>query len=171
MNKIIKLAIERPISTLMFFLLMVIVGFISFQRLPIDFLPQQGYPKLTVMTNYPNSTPADVEKMVTRPIEESVSTLTKVNSVSSISREGISIVTINYDWETDMGYASLDLREKLDNVVYQLPQQAGRSNIIHLDPAEQPIMQLAIYSENTDNFLLQQAAENHLKIGFSNWTE
>ena len=163
MNKIIKLAIERPISTLMFFLLMVIVGFISFQRLPIDFLPQQGYPKLTVMTNYPNSTPADVEKMVTRPIEESVSTLTKVNSVSSISREGISIVTINYDWGTDMGYASLDLREKLDNVVYQLPQQAERSNIIHLDPADQAIMQLAIYSENTDSFLLQQAAENHLK--------
>lgn len=163
MNKIIKLAIERPISTLMFFLLMVIVGFISFQRLPIDFLPQQGYPKLTVITNYPNSTPADVEKMVTRPIEESVSTLTKVNSVSSISREGISIVTINYDWETDMGYASLDLREKLDNVVYQLPQLAGRSNIIHLDPADQPIMQLAIYSENTDSFLLQQATENHLK--------
>lgn len=163
MNKIIKLAIERPISTLMFFILMVIVGFISFQRLPIDFLPEQGYPKLTVITNYPNSTPADVEKMVTRPIEESVSTLTKVNSVSSISREGISIVTINYDWGTDMGYASLDLREKLDNVVYQLPQQAERSNIIHLDPADQAIMQLAIYSENTDSFLLQQAAENHLK--------
>lgn len=163
MNKIIKLAVERPISTLMFFILMVIVGFISFQRLPIDFLPQQGYPKLTVITNYPNSTPADIEKMVTRPIEESVSTLTKVNSVSSISREGISIVTINYDWKTDMGYASLDLREKLDNVVYQLPQQAERSNIIHLDPADQPIMQLAIYSEKTDSFLLQQAAENHLK--------
>jgi HAE1 family hydrophobic/amphiphilic exporter-1 len=142
---------------------MVIVGFISFQRLPIDFLPEQGYPKLTVITNYPNSTPADVEKMVTRPIEESVSTLSKVNSVSSISREGISIVTINYDWGTDMGYASLDLREKLDNVVYQLPQQAERSNIIHLDPADQAIMQLAIYSENTDSFLLQQAAENHLK--------
>lgn len=163
MNKIIRLAIERPISTLMFFILMVIVGFISFQRLPIDFLPEQGYPKLTVITNYPNSTPADVEKMVTRPIEESVSTLSKVNSVSSISREGISIVTINYDWGTDMGYASLDLREKLDNVVYQLPQQAERSNIIHLDPADQAIMQLAIYSENTDSFLLQQAAENHLK--------
>lgn len=163
MNKIIRLAIERPISTLMFFILMVIVGFISYQRLPIDFLPEQGYPKLTVITKYPNSTPADVEKMVTRPIEESVSTLTKVNSVSSISREGISIVTINYDWGTDMGYASLDLREKLDNVVYQLPQQAERSNIIHLDPADQAIMQLAIYSENTDSFLLQQAAENHLK--------
>lgn len=163
MKQIIKLAIERPISTLMFFILMVIVGAVAFQRLPIDFLPEQGYPKLTVITSYPNSTPTDVEKLITTPIEESVSTLANIKSVTSTSREAISIVTLNYEWGTAMGYASLDLREKLDNVLYQLPEGAGRSNIIHLDPADEPIMQLAVYSEQVDSFLLQQAAENHIK--------
>ena len=122
--KIIKFSINRPITVLMFYLLIIITGVISFLRLPIDFLPEVGYPQLTVITIYENSSPREVETLISQPIEEVVSTLKGVRKVTSVSRNDVSIVTIKFNWGTTISYASLSLREKLDNISYSLPKRS-----------------------------------------------
>ena len=162
--KIIKLSINRPITVLMFYLLIIITGIISFLRLPVDFLPEVGYPQLTVITIYENSSPQEVETLISQPIEEVVSTLKGVRKVSSISRDDVSIVTLKFNWGTEMSFASLSLREKLDNIRYSLPEEAERPNIAHLDPAAEPVMYIALTSKQTNNIIqLQNITENLIK--------
>jgi len=148
----------------MFYLLIIITGIISFVRLPIEFLPEVGYPQLTVITIYENSSPQEVETLISQPIEEVVSTLKGVRKVSSISRNDVSIVTIKFNWGTEMSYASLSLREKMDNIRYSLPEEAERPNIAHLDPSEEPVMYIALTSNKTDDIIqIQNIAENLIK--------
>lgn len=162
--KIIKLSIERPITILMLFLLIILTGIISLTRLPVEFLPDFGYPQLTIITNYANSSPEEVETLITQPIEEVVSTLKGVRKVSSISRSDVSVITLKYNWGSDMAYASLSLREKLDNIRFLLPDEAERPNIAKLDPSEEPIMYITLSSKNSDEISeIQQLAENLIK--------
>ena len=162
--KIIKLSINRPITILMVFLLIILTVVISLSRLPVEFLPDFGYPQLTIITNYPNSSPEEVETLITQPIEEIVSTLKGVKSVNSISRSDVSVITLKYNWGNDMAYASLSLREKLDNIRFMLPEQADRPNIAKLDPSEEPIMYITLSNRNSDNISeVQQMAENLIK--------
>ncbi|MDD3050896.1 MAG: efflux RND transporter permease subunit [Candidatus Cloacimonetes bacterium] len=162
--EIIKLSISRPITVIMFYLLLVFTGIISFIQLPVEFLPDLGYPKLTVITTYENASPEEIEEMITNHIEEVVSTLKDVREVTSVSRDEVSLVTLNYNWGTDMEYASLQLREKLDNLRFRLPEESDRPNIARLDPSESPIMYISVSSNKTDNITeIQDTAENYLK--------
>jgi len=162
--KIINLSINRPITVLMVYMLILITGVISFLRLPIDFLPNIGYPQLTVITTYDNSSPEEVETLITQPVEEVVSTLKGVRKVTSVSREDVSVVTIKYNWGTEMSFASLDLREKLDNIRHSLPEDAERPNIARLDPSEEPVMYISLTSRDTESVIeIQHIAENLIK--------
>lgn len=162
--KIINLSINRPITVLMVYMLILITGVISFMRLPIDFLPNIGYPQLTVITTYDNSSPGEVETLITQPVEEVVSTLKGVRKVTSVSREDVSVVTIKYNWGTEMSFASLDLREKLDNIRHNLPEDAERPNIARLDPSEEPVMYISLTSADNNSVIeIQHIAENLIK--------
>jgi HAE1 family hydrophobic/amphiphilic exporter-1 len=161
---IIKFSVNRPVTVLMFYLLILITGVISFMRLPIDFLPDIGYPQLTVICVYDNSSPEEVEKLITKPIEEVVSTLKGVRKVKSISRDDVSVVTLKYNWGTDMAYASLSLREQLDNLRYVLPEEAERPNIAKLDPSEDPVMFISVSDKETEDIgKIQNLTENLIK--------
>ena len=161
--KIIKFSINRPVTVLMIYLLIIITGVISFLRLPIDFFPQIGYPKLTIITINRNSSPEEITNTISRPIEEVVATLKGVRKISSVSRNDVSIITLKFNWGTDMNYAALSLREKLDNIRYSLPENADRPNIIHLDPSENPIMYLALTSQKGDLYQIQNVSEEYIK--------
>ncbi len=161
--KIIKFSINRPVTILMIYLLILITGIISFLRLPIDFFPPIGYPKLTVITIYPNTSPQEIEATVSKPIEEVVATIKGIKKIKSVSRNDVSIVTLKFDWGTDMNYAALNLREKLDNIRFILPQEANRPNIVHLDPSEDPIMYLALTSQKGNLHRIQEISEEYIK--------
>lgn len=128
----------------MFFLGVVILGIISLTRLSVDLLPNISYPKLTIWTSYPDVPPIEVEELVTVPVEEAVSTIPRVRRVSSLSKEGVALVTLEFLWGTDMDIAALNVREKLDNLRWILPRQAGHPTILRLDPRSQPIMSLSL---------------------------
>ncbi len=162
--KITELSIKRPISIVMFYLLTVIMGVVSFLQLSIDFLPDIGYPQLTVISTYPNASPEEVERLVTQVIEETVSTLKSVKSVDSQSREDVSIVSIKYNWGTKMSYAALHLREKLDGIRYILPDDLERPNIARVDPSEDPVIHIAVSLKNNAGIIeLQRLSENLIK--------
>lgn len=142
--RLTHLALKRPIAISMIFLAMVLVGVLSWQRLPLELIPSLNYPQLTVVTNCENYFPLEMEALVTKPLESSLGTVGRVRQINSISREGVSLITLDFDWGTNMNYASLDVREKLDQVRDLLPKEATTPMIIRYDPASLPVMTLAI---------------------------
>ena len=157
------LSIRRPVATAMAFLAIVLLGVIAFVRLPVDLLPDVAFPTLSVWTAYPEAGPAEVERFITEPIERAVSRVPGVKSVSSVSREGASQVQLRFLWGTDMDYATLNVRERLDNVRYDLPERAERPTILRSDPTSEPVMTLAVTSESADLWELKELSENVFK--------
>ncbi len=147
--KITKFTINRPITTFMFFLAIVLLGFVSLRELSVDLLPDISYPRISVITEYPGVAPEEIETLITSPLEAVVSTVPGLRKVESISKEGVSFMTLEFDWGTDMDFAVLHTREKLDNARYSLPEDAGRPTIILLDPQSKPIMILALSGERS----------------------
>ncbi len=139
-----SLSIRRPVTTLMFYTGVVLLGVIAFQNLAVDFLPSIKIPRLTVQTSYPNVSPEEIENTVTQPLEATLGTVTGVKKVSSVSREGLSIINAELYWGTNMDFAMLEVREKLDQIRASLPREAGRPTILRVDPSAEPIMTIAV---------------------------
>jgi HAE1 family hydrophobic/amphiphilic exporter-1 len=145
--RLTDLALKRPIAVSMIFLAMGLLGFLSWQRLPLELMPNLNYPQLTVITNCENVGPLEMESLVTKTVESALGTVSHTRQINSISREGISLVTLDFDWGTNMNYASLDVREKLDQIKDLLPKEATTPTIIRYDPNSLPVMTLAVKGE------------------------
>ncbi len=110
-------SVSRPITTLMFYIGVVLLGILAFTNLSVDFLPPIKIPKLTVQTSYPNTSPEEIENSVTKPIESAPETVVGVRRVSSISREGQSVVAAEFYSGTNSNLIPLEVGEKLDHGV------------------------------------------------------
>ena len=108
----------------MIFLGVVLFGIISLTKLPQELFPPITYPQLTVFTGYANAAPEEVETLLTRPVEEAVGTVSGLKTVRSISKEGVSLVIAEFDWDQNMDFASLRTREKVDLIKARLPRDA-----------------------------------------------
>ena len=139
-----EIVTKRPVAVIMFYLGILLLGAVSLSKLSVDLLPDLSYPKLTIRTTYTDAVPEEVERIVTKPIEQIVATVPGIRKIQSISREGISLVTIEFNWGRNMDFASLHVREKLDRLGKILPREAGKPTIIRLDPNSQPIMALSV---------------------------
>lgn len=135
---------RRPVAVAMLFLAVILLGAISYIRLPIDLLPDVSYPRLVVYTSYPDVAPAEVERLITERVEAEAAAVTGVERVSSMSREGVSLVTLQFAWGSDMDYAMLNVRERMDNLREGLPETATRPRILRVDPESEPIMTLSV---------------------------
>ncbi len=135
---------RRPVAVWMMFLAVLLLGVISYLRLPIDLLPDVSYPRLVIYTSYPDVAPAEVERLVTERIEASAAAVPGVERITSVSREGVSLVTLRFVWGADMDFAMLNLREGMDNVRESLPESATRPAILRVDPESEPIMVLSM---------------------------
>ncbi|MCP4724368.1 MAG: efflux RND transporter permease subunit [bacterium] len=143
-----EVCVKRPITTLMFYTAVFMVGMISLSKLAVDLLPDLSYPKLTIWTSYSDVAPEEVENFITKPIESSLQTLKGKRKISSVSQEGISLVKIDFEWGTDMDFAMLLVREKIDAIAASFPEDADRPVIVQMDPSSQPIMSLSISGED-----------------------
>lgn len=144
MSKLIKFSIERPVTVAMIFLGIVFLGMISLRELSVDLLPSIQYPRLSVVTTYIGAGPEEVENHITSPLESFLSTVPGVRKIKSVSREGVSLITLEFEWGTNMDFAIVHTREKLDSARYSLPQGSGRPRIIQYDPQSRPIILLAV---------------------------
>ncbi|MBI4544936.1 MAG: efflux RND transporter permease subunit [Gemmatimonadetes bacterium] len=157
-----RLSIQRPVAVSMFFLAAVFLGGISFTRLPIDLLPDIAYPRLVIYTTYPNVAPAEVERFVTEPVEQAVSTVPGAQGVESVTREGVSLVTVRFAWGADMDFATLNVRERLDNQRDRLPELASRPVALKTDPRSEPVLALSVAGA-ADLAALKELAESVFK--------
>lgn len=150
MRSIQLFAIGRPVATAMFYAAVCLMGTVAFAELEVNLLPDLEFPRLTVITVFPDAGPEQVESLVTRPLSESVRTASGVGKVTSESLEGVSFITLQFGWGTDTDFAAMEVREKVDLVRGLLPQDAGRSIITRFDPAEEPFMEIAVFARGLE---------------------
>ncbi len=142
--KVVDFAIRRPVAVAMAYLAVVVFGIVSFTRLPLDLLPDVAFPTVTIETEYAGVGPQEIETLLSRPVEEAVSIVQGVQEVTSRSRPGRSDVTVAFRWGTDMDFAALDMRERLD--LLNLPPAATRPTIARYDPNTEPVLRFALTS-------------------------
>jgi hydrophobic/amphiphilic exporter-1 (mainly G- bacteria), HAE1 family len=152
-------SIARPVAVAMLFVAVACLGMISFARLPIDLLPDVAYPKLVVHTQYAGVGPAEVERFVSAPVEGALARVPGVQQIESISREGVSLVTVRFVWGTDMDFALLNVRERLQTLDNTLPQQATRPVVLRTDPRSEPIIAISLAGQH-DLRAMKELAES-----------
>jgi HAE1 family hydrophobic/amphiphilic exporter-1 len=160
---IVEFSLHRRVTVSMCAVALVLFGGVAFTRLPINLLPDVSYPSLTVETRFPGAAPAEVESLVTRPVEEVVGIVAGVKRLTSVSRPGLSQVTLEFDWGKSMDFAALDVRQKLDLV--PLARDAGKPVLLRFDPANDPVLRLYLTGApgKTDLYQLRYSAEEVLK--------
>ncbi|MBE0584968.1 MAG: efflux RND transporter permease subunit, partial [Desulfofustis sp.] len=131
---------SRPVFTIMVTLIIILIGIVSLSRLPIDLLPEISYPVLSINTAYGNAAPEEVEKLVTEVIEGAVSAIQGIKEITSESTEGNSRVRVSFTWGTNLDAATNDVRDRLDRVINQLPDEIDRPQIRKFDPNSAPIL-------------------------------
>ncbi|MCC8166764.1 MAG: efflux RND transporter permease subunit [Planctomycetes bacterium] len=160
---IAKFSIHRPIFTTMVTLIVVIIGGISLVRLPIDLMPDITNPVISIQTEYENASPEVVEELVTRPIEEAMAAVPGAEEVTSNSSEGNSNVTVKFAWGTDLDVAVSDIRDRIDQVINRLPDDAERPTLFKFDFAATPIVFIGISSE-MDPVEMRRLIEDQIKF-------
>lgn len=145
--RIAKAAIDRPVATVMFFIAVILIGLVSLRQLSVDLLPDIRYPRLMVMTRFSGVAPEEMETLVTMPLEAAVSRVPGLRRVESVSKEGVSVLTLEFDWGVNMDFTLLHTRERLDEARDLLPEDAETPTIITLDPQTKPIMVLALSAD------------------------
>ncbi|MDP2960170.1 MAG: efflux RND transporter permease subunit, partial [candidate division Zixibacteria bacterium] len=119
-------------------------GLISWGRLPQELFPSITYPQITVVTAYENAAPEEIESLITKSIEEAVGTVNNVKRISSISKEGLSLVMVEFNWGTNMDFAALNVREKIDLIKEKLPRESQEPIAMKYNPFDLPIMNLSV---------------------------
>ena len=138
--------VKRPVTTIMFYATIILLGCVALSKLPIGLFPNVSYPQLMVVTGYASAASSEIENIITRVIEEQVGTIPNLKKIKSYSKEGLSIIVLGFRWGTDMGIAHLMTRERLDLIKSRLPKDADDPIIRRYNPFDQPIIFLSISS-------------------------
>ncbi len=162
--KFIESTVKRPIATVMLYMAILLLSVFALSKLKLDFLPDFTFPALTVMTQYPNVGPAEIEETITRRVEEACATVQNVKKVKSTSAEGISIVSIEFEWGTDIAAAAMDVREKLEQIRRYMPEESEKPIVFKFDMSMIPVMAMTLETDNVG--LGRRFSEDFLKTEF-----
>ncbi|MGY4688571.1 efflux RND transporter permease subunit [Salibacterium sp. K-3] len=155
-------SVRRPVGIFMAIAMVLVLGLVSFRNLAIDLYPDMELPFAIVTTSYEGTAPEDIEETVTQPLEDSLSTLEGLDTISSQSSSGSSLIQIQFEFGTDLDQAMLDIRESIDGASAQLPDGADEPSVLEFDPDQQAMMWIGI-SGNTENVNMQQLAEERIQ--------
>ena len=158
-------AVKRPVLTIMCSLLVLLMGFVSLSRLPIDLFPDMTKPVITISTSYDDAGPEDVEETITMKVEEAVSAVEGVKKITSVSREERSGVYVEFEWGVDLDEVTNDIRDRLDRIVRSLPDGVDRPSIRKFNTDNIPILFLGIES-NMDMLKTTKMIEDQISYRF-----
>lgn len=159
-----RFSLRHPVPVTVFFLIVVVLGLVSFTRLPVELYPAMDFPIAVVVADYEGAGPQEMEALVTRPLEEIMGTIGGVKAVRSLSREGSALVIVEFDWGTNMDFAALEMREKVDTVRTFLPEGAEQPRVFKIDPQAMPVVIIGLTGRD-DMAALRQLAEDQIKPG------
>jgi len=144
-----SLSVKRPITSLMIFIALVAIGIIAFTGLKIELTPELDLPVIAVITNYSGTSPEDIESLITRPIEAGVATVENLDTLTSQSREGVSLVMAKFSWGTNMDTAERHIRESVDLIESRLPDGAEKPLVFKFDPTLMPVIGISVSGEKS----------------------
>jgi HAE1 family hydrophobic/amphiphilic exporter-1 len=156
------LIIQRPVTIIMAFSALCMLGIISLCNLTMDLLPPVQYPEISVITLYPGAAPSEIEQLITQPVEEAVNSVAGVTRIHSESIEGASLVVATLQWGSNVDFALLKVREKVDLVKGILPQDVYKPIVTRFDPNSLPVMNIAITSQDMDLRQLRYKTEKNI---------
>ena len=160
--KLPQFSVAHPVFTVMLTLIVILLGLVSFLRLPIDLMPDITYPTLSISTSYANASPEEMEEIITRPIEGAMAAVPGVEEISSTSSEGSSNIRITFAWGTNLDEASNEVRDRLDRILPVLPEEVERPRLRKFDPSSFPILILGASSE-LDPVQTRRLIDNQIK--------
>ena len=146
---IYKSAINKPVTTILIFVAVIVIGLFCFLRLPIDQFPEMDPPYVTVMTTYAGASASEIETNVSKVLENTLNSVDGLKNITSQSKENISLVMMEFEWDTDLDEVINDVRSYIDMVKDNLPDECSNPFIFKFSSSAMPIAQYAITAEES----------------------
>ncbi len=140
-------SIRRPVTTAMLAIGLILFGFIGVSRMQVDLFPNVTLPVVVVAAVYPGAGPLEVEAEVTEVLEERLGTVPNLRNITSRSTEGVSAITMEFEWGSDLDAASSDVRDRLDQAQTFLPEDINKPFVFKFDPSMMPVVNIALYGD------------------------
>jgi len=142
-------AVKRPITTIMVFVALLVMGFYSLNRLPIDFYPDIDFPAISVVTTYSGASAADIETNVSRALEDGLNSVSNLKSISSVSRDNMSIVICEFEWGTNLDEASNEMRDALSFAEQFIPDEVDKPMLFKFSSSAMPVLFYGVTAEES----------------------
>ncbi len=142
-----EIAMRRPVTTIVIFVALSLIGLLASRLLPLEKFPDIEFPGIFIQIPYAGSTPEEVERLITRPVEEALATLSGVERMFSSSDENQAQIFLQFGWDQSMGIKGIEARAKVDGIRHLLPQDVRRILVFTGSLGDQPVLQLRISSE------------------------
>lgn len=146
---IFSTAVEKPISTLMVFAAVVVLGIFSYTQLPVDQYPKMDPPYISVMATYPGANASDIEENVTKILENQLNSVDDLKELTSESYENLSVVTLEFEWGVNLDNAANDVRDAVDKSMNNLPDDIDRPTIMRLSTSMMPVLVYAVTAKES----------------------
>ncbi|MGB8958684.1 MAG: efflux RND transporter permease subunit [Candidatus Aminicenantales bacterium] len=145
--KLPEFSVKKKVTTSMMAMILVVLGAISFTRLGLDFFPDLEFPTVSVITSYPGASSVDIENVLTRPLEQVVSSVNRVKKVTSQTSEGVSVISIEFEWGTNLDFAAQDVRDQIGLSKQFLPEEAADPLVVKFSFSQFPVIFYGITSD------------------------
>jgi len=156
-----EFSVTKRVTTSMIAMILVVVGFIAFTRLGLDFFPDLEFPTVSVITTYRGAASEDLEKTVTKPLEQIVSSVSRVKKVTSTTSEGSSVIQAEFEWGTNLDFAAQDVRDQIAQYREFLPEEASDPLVVKFNLAQLPIIFWGV-TGNLPSFELKKLIEDEV---------
>lgn len=145
-----KFSVKKPYTVVVGIVLIIILGIVSFRDMTVDLLPSMNLPYAIVMTTYPGASPEEVEEIVTKPVEQTMATVSNIKNIQSISSENASTVMLEFEQTANMDSVTIEMRENLDQISGFWPEEIASPMIMKLNPDMLPVLVTAVSAKGKD---------------------
>lgn len=158
-----KLSVKKPMTIFVAVIVVIVLGIVSVFKMTPDLLPNMDFPYAIILTTYPGQTPETVESVVTKPLEQSLSTIDGVKAITSTSSDNYSILTLEFEDGTNMDTATVDMRGNLDTIKDAWPDGVGSPYLMKINPNMMPVAMVAVDYDGYDTVQISDYVNNELK--------
>lgn len=158
-----KLSVKKPMTIFVAVIAVIVLGIVSVFKMTPDLLPNMDFPYAIILTTYPGQTPETVESVVTKPLEQSLSTIDGVKTITSTSSDNYSILTLEFEDGTNMDTATVDMRGNLDTIKDAWPDGVGSPYLMKINPNMMPVAMVAVDYDGYDTVQISDYVNNELK--------
>lgn len=158
-----KLSVKKPMTIFVAVIVVIVLGIVSVFKMTPDLLPNMDFPYAIILTTYPGQTPETVESVVTKPLEQSLSTIDGVKTITSTSSDNYSMLTLEFEYGTNMDTATVDMRGNLDTIKDAWPDGVGSPYLMKINPNMMPVAMVAVDYDGYDTVQISDYVNNELK--------